>query len=96
MLVQDFTACGLGDIHGPRVNWIPNTERRACGAVPGLLTGGPQWSFIAVFFLELLWKSVSGGLVLSPTLYLTLAEVGLPVNGGFLLFLWKNAVLVVT
>lgn len=41
-------------------------------------------------------KAVSGGLVLSPTLYLTLAEVGLHINGGFLLFLWKNAALVVT
>lgn len=51
MLVQDFTACGLGDMHGPRVNWIPNTERRVCGAVPGPQTGGPQWSFIFSVFL---------------------------------------------
>lgn len=28
MLVQDFTACGLGGMHGPRVDGIPNTERR--------------------------------------------------------------------
>lgn len=36
-------------------------------------------------------KGVSGVLVLQPSLYLTLAEVGLCVNGGFFLFLWINA-----
>lgn len=36
-------------------------------------------------------KGVSGVLVLQPSLYLTLAEVGLCVSGGFFLFLWINA-----
>lgn len=84
MLVQDFTACGFGDMSGPHVNWIPNTKR---------LVGSPRlahWrcttiSHSKVFLIT--WnafscgnKVVSGGLVLSPTLCLTLAEVGLCVH----------------
>lgn len=28
VLIQDFTACGLGDMPEPHVNWIANTARR--------------------------------------------------------------------
>lgn len=99
VLVEDFTACGLGDMHGPRVNWIQNTERRACGAFPGLQTGGPQRSFIAVFFLEyhFLWKQSSKWWFGSPANPLFNPDRGgPPYYGSFSLFLWKNAALVVT
>lgn len=83
----------------PHVNWIGNTTRRV--GSPWLTNQKSTTVFHSKVFLRT-WNTfscgnqvVSGGLVLSPTLYLTLAEVGLRVNGG-LLFLWKNATLVLT
>lgn len=98
MLVQDFTACGLGGTHGPRVDGIPNTERRV-GQSPGYKLEAHSGLSLQCFSWNTFScgnKAVSGGLVLPPTVCLTLAEMGLHINGGFLLFLWKNAALVVT
>lgn len=99
VLIQDFTACGLWDMPGPCVNWIANIKRHV--GSPWLTNQKSTTIFHSKGFLRT-WNTffcgnqvVSGGLVLSPTLYLTLAEVGLRVNGG-LLFLWKNATLVLT
>lgn len=98
MLIQDFTACGLGTLMTPRVDWIPNTERHV-GQSPAYKLEAHSGFSLQCFSWNTFSrgnKAVSGGLVLPPTIYLTLAEMGLHINGGFLLFPWKNAALVVT
>lgn len=53
MLVQDFTACGLEDMHGLHINWLPSTKRHAGKSHPDLQPGGPQPPIIARVFLDL-------------------------------------------
>lgn len=69
MLVQDFTACGLGDMPGPHINWIPKPKR--CVGSPQLTKQRDIMVFHSKVFLRP-WnvfsygtKVVSGGLVLS-------------------------------
>lgn len=85
-------------MHGPQVDGIPNTERRV-GQSPAYKLEARSGLSLQCFSWNTFScgnKAVSGGLVLPPTVYLTLAAMGLHINGGFSLFLWKNAALVVT
>lgn len=67
--VQDFTACGLGDMPGPHINWIPKTKR--CVGSPQLTKQRDIMVFPSKVFLRPRnifssgTKVVSGGLVLS-------------------------------